>query len=171
MAPKINLDIGQLARAMNRGGAMGGPTMPNAYGSERDMSPGSPASGGSTAGTGANPSRTGPISPRGVGSSMVPNASPHMHALTRASLTHLASIGHPHQNHHAIMKATGGHLAAAKRTAKAPARPRAQAPSFGSLADTGGGIVGNPSRGGGPSMVPGANPTRTIGGPFVQDQD
>jgi hypothetical protein len=172
--PSINETIEALRSHFNRGGAMGGTITSNAYGSESNMRPARTAGGGATAGLGANPSRTGWPSAKGMGGqSLVPNGAPHVHALTRASLTHLASIGHPHPRHSSIMAATQGHLdrhAAAKLNQAKRASVPKPAPSMGTL---GGSAGGGPDQtgllsSGGQTGVPSADASMTAMSPLQQ---
>jgi hypothetical protein len=89
--PSINFTVDQLRKAVNRGGAMGGSNegpLNMSLETRRAM-----AGGGPTAGLGANPSRSGQPSPKGVGAGLAPNSTPGLlsHAEVRQ---HNFAIGH-----------------------------------------------------------------------------
>jgi hypothetical protein len=165
----VNETVEALRNHFNRGGAMGGSTQGNQYGSEPSWQSRT-ASGGGRAGLNANPSRTGNPAPRGVGSvGLVPNAPPHIHAMTRAALAHLASQGLAHPHHHAIMAGLDHHAQVKRNQAVSASRPKGM-PNFGSLADDadGGPEQNSLLSSGGGSDVPGGSAIGTTKSPFNQ---
>jgi hypothetical protein len=164
--PRINLDLNQLVKTVNRGGAMGGPARPATnIGAGANMRPARPASGGATAGTFANPSRIGNPAPRGVSRSLVRNATPtaesaRSHALAMGGIQHLVNVGHLHPNHgRQLMAKSQAHLdsyAKSKRAAAKKASVPKPMKSFGSLSDDadGGPVQIGLLSFGGPSDVP-----------------
>jgi hypothetical protein len=136
--PSINASLDELRNQMARGGQHGaapgsaGNIMPGA-----NMQPARTSSGGTTAGTAANPSRVGnpPISSgsyQPIAGSPGPSAPPtaesvRTHSLALGGLKHMVAAGHLHPTHAAKMEqASRAHIAAYKGAgaAKAPPAPR-----------------------------------------------
>lgn len=142
--PSINATMEALQRQMARGGQSGsspassGNVMPgpSAISSPPARAPG----GGATAGLGANPASSGASPP-------ISGVSSRDHALTLASTTHLARMGHPHPRHAQIRAAAQAGIKAAKMSKGATAAPR----KFGSL---GGAPMGGAGGMGGSGMSP-----------------
>lgn len=135
--PSINATIEDLQRQMAKGGQSG-----SSSGSAGNIMPGPSAissqpargvSGGATGGIAGNPARGGnpPIS--SVGSPM--GTTTRDHALTLASTTHLAKMGHPHPQHHQIRAMAQAGI----KALKANKGPASSAPrKFGALGGAGG---------------------------------
>lgn len=166
--PLINTSIEDLQRQSSKG-AMS-PSNPRSSGnlmpgpSAISSSPMRAPSGGPTAGLGANPSRTGmpPISSGGykpiAGSPSPMSAAvtpPHMHALTKASLTHLANQGMRHPNHDGLMAHANSGIAKFKK---------AQAPSASKFGALGAAFKPRGGIGGGMSPMGSGIPGASMGG-------
>jgi hypothetical protein len=172
--PSVNETVDALRNHFNRGlGAGGGMQGPGPAGA--NMVPQRPAMGGATAGVGANPSRVGQPSAKGVGGGLVPNTTPGLlssaqvrqHNFAIGHAKNLVKTGHmrPEHGQAIIERATAGldrHAAAKRKQAMASSQPK-PFKNFGSLSDPAGG--GPEQTGllssGGPTGVPGANANTT----------